>query len=175
MSFCSSEGSGASLQRGQGCGELHPAAPITQRGTTGGIQHPGPAPGTHGPLLVWAGGCLTWSFGEGGRDAQAVFPEVRAAVGDGAVAEEVAVAEGVVVGDGAAIVAAVAADVPLLAVGPTSIVDPVLVQAGGQLPAGAHPGSQGRLGQQPEAEQGPQQAHGVSNVPRPAAAAEGGQ
>lgn len=79
------------------------------------------------------------------------------------------------VGHSAAIVAAVTADVPLLAVGPASIVDPMLVQAGGQLPADAHPGSQGRLGQQPEAEQGLQQAHVVGNVPRPAAAAEGGQ
>ena len=127
------------------------------------------------PLARRAGGYLTWGFGEGGWDAQAVLPEVRAAVGDGAVAEEVAVAEGVMVGHSAAVITAVAADVPLLAVGPTGIVDPVLVQAGGQLPADAYPGSQGRLGQQPEAEQGPQQAHVTGNVPRPAAAAEGGK
>lgn len=113
---------------------------------------------THGhpQTPAWLGwGCLTWGFGEGGRDAQAVLPEVRAAIGDGAVAEEVAVAEGVLVGHGAAIIAAVAADIPSLAVGPAGIIDPVLVQAGGQFPTGAHPGSQGHLGQQAEAEQGP--------------------
>lgn len=79
------------------------------------------------------------------------------------------------VGHGAAIVTAVAADVPSLAVGPTGIVDPVLIQTGTQLPAGTYPGSQDRFGQQPEAEQGPQQAHVAGNVPRPAAAAVGGQ
>lgn len=101
----------------------------------------------HRPFAQLGWGCLTWGFGEGGWDAQAVFPEVGAAVRDSAVAEQVAVAEGVVVGHGAAIVTAAAADIPSLAVGPAGIVDPVLVQAGCQLPAGAYPGSQGHLGQ----------------------------
>lgn len=106
---------------------------------------------------------LTCSFRERGRDAQAVLPEVGAAVGDGAVAEEVAVADGVEVGHGAAVVAPAAADIPALAVGAAGIEHPVLVQTRRQLPARPRPGGRTQRRQQPE--QRPGHERGAGHVP----------
>lgn len=128
-------------------------------------SHPAAA---HRSAAAPGGFRLTWRFRERGRDAQAVLPEVGAAVGDGAVAEEVAVADGVEVGHGAAVVAPAAADVPALAVGPAGIEHAVLVQTRGQLPARPCPGGRTHRRQQPE--QHPGHERGVGHVPGAAAA-----
>jgi len=77
---------------------------------------------------------------EGGGDAQAVSPEVGAAVGHGAVAEQVAVADGVQVGHGALVVSARAAAAPPLAVGAVRVPDAAHVQRAGQVPPGPSAG-----------------------------------
>lgn len=85
-------------------------------------------------------------------DAQAVAPEVRAAVGDGAVAEEVTVADGVQVGHRAQVVPAGAAAAPPLAVRSKRVPDPAHVERAGQLPlcpaGGQDPVGSALLGQQ---------------------------
>lgn len=67
--------------------------------------------------------------GKGGWHAEAEVPEVRAAVGDGAVAEEVTVTGSTQVGQGAVIGAAAAAQVLLLAVPATRIPDAPQVES----------------------------------------------
>ena len=64
-------------------------------------------------------------------------PEVGAAVGDGAVAEQVAVADGVQVGNGADVVSAGAAAPPPLAVGAMRVPDAPNMQRVGQIPLGS--------------------------------------
>ena len=73
----------------------------------------------------------------GRGDPQAVAPEVRAAVGHGAVAEQVAVADGVQVGHGALVVSARAAPAPPLAVGAVGVADATPVQGVVEVPSGA--------------------------------------
>lgn len=68
--------------------------------------------------------------------AETVAPEVRAAVGHGAVTEEVAVTDGVQVGDCAEVVSAGAAASSPLAVGAKRVPDAAYVQRAGQLPLG---------------------------------------
>ena len=63
-------------------------------------------------------------------------PEVGAAVGDGAVAEQVAVADGVQVGNRAQVVSARAAASSPLAVGAVRIPDAADVERAGKLPLG---------------------------------------
>lgn len=71
----------------------------------------------------------TLDGGEGGWHAKAEVPEVRAAVGDGAVAEEVTVTGHTQVGQGAVIRAAAAAEVLLLAVPAPRVPNATLVQS----------------------------------------------
>lgn len=69
-------------------------------------------------------------------DAETVAPEVGAAVGHRAVAEQVAVADGVQVGNGAEVVSAGTAASSPLAVGAKRVPDAAHVQRAGQLPLG---------------------------------------
>lgn len=69
-------------------------------------------------------------------DAKTVSPEVGAAVGHGAVAEQVAVADGVQVGDRAEVVSAGTAAPSPLAVGAKRVPDAADVERAGQLPLG---------------------------------------
>lgn len=75
--------------------------------------------------------------------AETVAPEVRAAVGHGAVTEQVAVTDGVQVGDCAQVVSAGTAASPPLAVGAKRVPDAADVQRAAQLPLG--PPVQGSL------------------------------
>lgn len=68
--------------------------------------------------------------------AETVTPEVRAAVGHRAVAEQVAVADGVQVGNRAQVVPAGAAASPPLAVGAKWVPDATNVERTGELPLG---------------------------------------
>lgn len=69
-------------------------------------------------------------------DAETVAPEVGAAVGHRAVAEQVAVTDGVQVGNGAEVISAGTAASSPLAVGPKRVPDAADVQRDGQLPLG---------------------------------------
>ena len=83
--------------------------------------------------IEWKG-CNNELTDEGGFDAQAMSPEVRAAVWHGAVAEQVAVADGVKVGRGAQVVSAWTAAPPPLAVGAKRVPYAPTVQGAGQVP-----------------------------------------
>lgn len=69
-------------------------------------------------------------------NAQAVAPEVGAAVGHRAVTEQVAVTDGVQVGNGAEVISAGTAATSPLAVGAKRVPDAAYVQRAGQLPLG---------------------------------------